>query len=403
MESGANFWESDKHVPEAMQDVPVFVIGNGPSLDDAEELLKHYQNDAIILAAGTALGSLLKMGIQPDFHVLIERPRRNYDILVDTLPKEEYAKLNLLSTNVIYEDTPKLYKWSGLALKGAEAGSDYYALLRIGNFKSRQDIIPYSNPLVANTAMSFASSFGFKNIYLFGVDNGTPESGEHHSKYSIYNDKSLKGKYKAKGGYKHKVKGNLGGTVLANSMYMISRFQMEQLVAYRPEANFYNVGQGAYIKGAYPLKEEDVVLESLGREKQQLVEEIKATQFSPNTVIDEDYKVLDLDAFEEIGNNILSITEEEFSTREECADILRRQARYVYSLRGGRYTHYYHLFKGSLLYYHCPLITLLYSYEDDDFTIAKTKEAMKMWNDYIKDILQDFPKNYKTKCDWGLE
>lgn len=397
------FWISDKQVDIQYKDTPIFVVGNGPSLDKAEELLKAQQNNAIILAAGTALGSLLKMGIKPDFHVQIERPKRNFDILLDTLPKDTYKDLNLLTTNVIYSDTPSLYNWTGLAIKGNEAGSDYYAILRIAKKLPRREIIPFSNPLVANTALSFAASFGFNNIYLIGVDNAVSGDGDHHSKYSIYNDDTLTRKYKPLSGYTHKVAGNLGGDFFANNLYMVAKQQMEQLINYIKEPNYYNVGDGAKLKGAIPLSESDILIKPITTDKSKIVESIKASQFEVDDIEDESFKILDLDAFNLIASNIVEISREEFHSRAECLEILRRQARYVYSLRGGRYSYYYQLFKGSLLYYHCPIITLLYSYNDDDYTLNKVKEAMLLWNEYLSEVVIDFPKSFDKKCDWDLD
>ena len=403
MNSNLPFWISDNVVADDVAEIPVFVVGNGPSLDSAEELLRQNKDNAIILAAGTALGSLLKMGIKPDFHVLIERPKRNYEILLETQKKEDYSDLNLLTTNVIYSHTPELYKWTGLAIKGNEAGSDYYALARIGNGLLRREIIPYSNPLVANTALSYASSFGFKNIYLIGVDNAITGSGEHHSKYSIYNDSSLKRQFKPLSGYDHEVEGNLGNIVYANNFYMVSKNQMELLIKHKPNSNYYNVGHGAKLKGAYPLTEEEVLIPSLSTDKNEVVEYIKNTQFISESVKDDDYQMLDLKAFSTIAKHIKDISQSSFSSRQDCLDILRRQSRYVYSLRGGRYSYYFQLFKGSLLYYHCPLITLLYRYEDDNLTLNWFKEGLDMWNEYLDEMEADFPESYDKPCDWGLE
>lgn len=396
------FWNGSKLVERCFQDVPVVVVGNGPSLDDSEEFLKKNQNNIIILAAGTAISSLLKMGIKPDFHVQIERPKRNYEILLDTLNKEDYSDLNLLTTNVIYSETPKLYKWTGLAVKGNEAGSEYYALLRLVNKLPRAHSIPYCNPLVANTALSFACSFGFKNVYLFGVDNAISEDGSHHSKHSIYNDQSLTRKYSAKKGYDIPLEGNVGGKVFANKFYAAAKDQMESLIKIYPEVNFFNVGQGAKLHGAIPLHESELLIEELSVEKTKVVEYLKNNQFEADELEDVDDAILDLKAFDTIANNILEISSIKYSSRADYLDMLRRQARYVYSLRAGRYSYYFHVFKGSLLYYHCPMITLLYNYSDEDKTIELFEKALQLWNEYLKEIIADFPESYNKSCNWSL-
>ena len=52
---------------------PVLLIGNGPSLDSHVNFIRQHQADSIIISCGTALSSLAKVGIKPDFHVEMER------------------------------------------------------------------------------------------------------------------------------------------------------------------------------------------------------------------------------------------------------------------------------------------------------------------------------------------
>jgi len=53
----------------------VLLIGNGPSLDSHVNFIRQHQADSIIISCGTALSSLAKVGIKPDFHVEMERAR----------------------------------------------------------------------------------------------------------------------------------------------------------------------------------------------------------------------------------------------------------------------------------------------------------------------------------------
>ncbi len=52
---------------------PVLLVGNGPSLDSHVNFIRQHQADSIIISCGTALSSLAKVGIKPDFHVEMER------------------------------------------------------------------------------------------------------------------------------------------------------------------------------------------------------------------------------------------------------------------------------------------------------------------------------------------
>jgi len=51
------------------KDLPVFVVGNGPSLDHSIDFLKANQDKIIIISCGSTIGTLQKIGLKPDIHV----------------------------------------------------------------------------------------------------------------------------------------------------------------------------------------------------------------------------------------------------------------------------------------------------------------------------------------------
>jgi len=73
-------------------------------LDEAIDVLKENQRNVIIFAAGTAINTLLNIGVVPDFHVLVERPKVTYDVLKDTLTNDQTKNLNLLAVDVMYPE-----------------------------------------------------------------------------------------------------------------------------------------------------------------------------------------------------------------------------------------------------------------------------------------------------------
>ncbi|MGS0534955.1 motility associated factor glycosyltransferase family protein [Pseudoalteromonas sp. SaAl2] len=168
------------------QDYPVFIVANGPSLDKDIETIKKFQNNAIIVACNSATTALLKYDISPDFHVALERTKATEDFLKAFIPSNERKKINLLVLNVMYPGVLDLFDWCGVALKGNEAGTSIAQLYEYFNRGKVTSTIAFSNPLVGNTALSFFGSMNFKNLYLFGVDNGYKDPNHHHSKGSYY-------------------------------------------------------------------------------------------------------------------------------------------------------------------------------------------------------------------------
>lgn len=404
IQAGYPLFLNDKIKEKNYLDIPVFVIGNGPSLDAAEDLIKQFKDDVIIIAAGTALGSLHKMGITPDFHVLVERTKSTYDVLIDTLPKAVYKNINLLTVDVMYPDVLDLYKWSGFGLKGPEASSVLTQCIYYIEHQEFMPSMPNCGPMVSNLALSYAVSMGFKDIYLIGVNNGAVEKNTH-SKYSIYNDKSLKYTTPISKSATYKLEGNLDKDVMATSLLSISKNMMDYLVsevAVRNKQYVYNVGHGAKIKGAYPLDENSVLITKRVLDKEKVVNKIKSDMFVKG-VIDFEQRYLEFDVFDDICDHLISISKESFETRWQASDILKRQSRYLYAFKNTRYMHLFYILNGSMLYYHSPMITMLYLYENEEETLIFFKRALELWCLYLNEIKEDYRLRWNSKCELGID
>ncbi len=77
----------------AAKDIPVVIVGSGPSLDLDKEYLNKVAERALIFAAGSSIQALLAMGIVPDMIFSIDGSEKNYEI---------FKKLE-------YEEVPFLY------------------------------------------------------------------------------------------------------------------------------------------------------------------------------------------------------------------------------------------------------------------------------------------------------
>lgn len=385
------------------EDRPVFIVGNGPSLDEAEEYLLKNCKNAIVIACGTSIKTLHELGITPDFHALIERPYSNYKIFSEIVPREFTKKVNLLSVNMVYPDTILNYAWSGLTWKGNEAGTHYGAALHYLNKKEGVVALPFSNPQVSNTALTFATFFGFKNIYIFGVDNGHTPEGQSHSKHSVY-EKGINGvKMGRLATGSHRLEGNFGSYVLSDDLYRIAHFQLEKLIASHKDKTFFNVGSGAKIKGAHPLRVENLLELGDFDDKQQCINHIKDNFFSQLGYNKINEELVGCDELDDICTHLINLAEKDVESVKEASENLKSQSRVVYAYRNTSLGHLYHIVKGALLYYHCPLITLLYDYQDEQVALEKFRVANKLWIGYLRGISEDYRVNYRTLCDLGKD
>lgn len=396
VESGANFLFATDKAKQLVQDIPVFVVGNGPSLDESIELIRANQDKAIIFAAGTALQSLLKAGITPDFHVLVERPKLTYDILKKIEPEQGYGDLNLLTVDVIYPDTLDRYKWSGIGLKGPEAATVFLKLFSHIYCGMPITELVASGPYVSNTAFSYAAMMGFKDIYLIGVDNGYSLNGQTHSKLSVYENATLK----APKGANIQLEGNFDTDVMATPLMAMSKNSFDRLLTtLQGKLHAYNVGNGAKLRHAIAVREADVLLEQTIPNKQQLIEDIKSEFFKPVNFGDIE-QLMSFDDFDELCDYIIEVGHREVKTRDEANEILKAQQRVVYAYKNSKSPHLFQLLKGTLLYFHCPMVSFLYQYEDEEETLRHFHEAQSLWLEFVKDAKADFHANWRTKCNW---
>lgn len=402
LERGVSLLKNKPTLPSRYLSKPVYIVGNGPSLDESIDFIRQTRSNAIIVAAGTALQTLIGYGIEPDFHVLIERPRATYDVLLKTLPKETYKSISLLTMSLIYPDTLDLYEWTGIACKGVDAGGELLALATLVEKNKSVAYPKYSNPTVSNTALSFMITMGFKQLYLFGIDNGYFENGKHHASNSVYDKGALKDFIPQEA--KIKLPGNLGGNVWATNLLAISCFQMSRLLKHEiaNQVECYNVGEGAFIDGALPLKNEHVLPEFGSIDKSKVIDSIKSSQFFECQIQDFS-KYINLGKFEEICEHLIGLALIQPRTRKEALETLQKQSRYLYSLRGTVLSPLFYVLEGELLYFHCPLITLLFSSNDEKEGIKHYGRANQVWLEFLREARDNFKSDWMKNCEVSLE
>lgn len=245
---------------------PAFVIANGPSLDKAKDFLLANRDKAIIFSCGTALGSLAKLGIKPDFHIEMERTRPVVE-WIETSTTEEFRKdIVLLGLNTIHPDTFALFETRGMGMKSNDLGT-HFICQYIGEDQFVINLA-LSNPTVGNTGMAFAAALGFTDVYLFGMDFGFAADGKHHSSLSKHYDVDDQHQEDLHL-YKHDAEGNIildgnfGNKVVSTAVYSHARLSLETLLVQNKRINCYNTSEGVAIRGTQPTHYEEIDLSSV--------------------------------------------------------------------------------------------------------------------------------------------
>ncbi|HGE8238713.1 motility associated factor glycosyltransferase family protein [Aeromonas sp. 82P] len=361
------FLVKDKYVDEKWKNIPVFIVGNGPSLDNSIDTLKYLHNNVIIISCGSALSALHRAGIKPDIHVQVERTK----LVPDThalLNDDNYLRdILFLSLDVIHPDCMMQFDKVGLAFKLFEPGS--FILKRDFEIARLRDTLRAANPLVGNTGLATACRLGFENIYLFGIDNGYISDQHHHSKLSFYFDDDGKSKEKLSllitQKSKHLVPGNFGGDVETTNMMINSKLVMENLIKVYKQVDIFNCSNGAEIKGTKPTRISDIIIDRLIIDKDELKSHIINDIYQPMNISTEDFVGrINSEFFDELIDKMVSEWESDFSSRESILQCMMRQYEYMSAIRNSEYNHIYRCVIGSLYYSYSVILSTLYRYEE---------------------------------------
>lgn len=221
------------------------VVAAGPSLNKNVELLKAVQGKVLIIAVYTAMPTLKKHGIVPDFVASID-PRQplhqddienglNYNFLVDVTSHSEITKNN--------------------------KGKNYYMMVAASNIfvsmfetKKQKFAIYASGGSVATFAFSAAIEFGAETVALIGQDLAFLDGKTHSFDNPLGEIENIRDKLTTKGYY--------GGTVDTNVSWNSFRTWFEDNVELFRDAGIttrmINATEGGvYIKNFehIPLKE----------------------------------------------------------------------------------------------------------------------------------------------------
>ncbi len=392
IECAVPFLQHNKKISPVYQQTPVFIIANGPSLDESIDVIKEYKDRAILISCGSAMTALHKVGIKPDIHVETERTKSVYDLLISLNDPDYQRDILFLSSDVIHPDCSTLFKKSMLTFKLGEPGFTLYQ----NYFSHLQPCAAFSgmNPLVGNIGVSLPINLGFKNIYLFGMDNGYRQIGHHHSKFSAYynnNDKAEAFGEKTYGDSQRECEGNFGGVVISNIMFDTSRRVTEEVLAANNDIRCFNCSDGAKIEMAMPLPSAEIHL-SQSINKSALIEEITGLG-APISLSKQDlYPLLDIDFFNVFIGKMINDWQRSFSSRNELNQLMLRNFGYLSQIAATRQQHIAQVMIGSMNYIFSLLSTLLYSFEGEKKTLALMEPAIGLWLEFLSKVRDMYPR-----------
>lgn len=380
-------------LPKWVKDIPVFILGNGPSLDQGIELVKEVRDQVLLICCGSTINTLKKLGVTPDIHVDIERLKQTVDKFL-FLDQDYLDKIWGLSVNVMHPGLFDCFKRSGMAMKPGEAITSLMLnQARLHGDTTEYVQLNYCNPVVANLALSYVHFFGFNNVYYLGVDNGFKDKTSHHSVHSgYYKDGKESGFQTFQEAKLVEREGNFGGTIFATGMMDTSRVQLESLTRQlNKRRNFtsFNLSDGAKIEGVTPLHLDDVLIMDPKINHQEVIDILERTFFTepPDMLLNQPAETLiSVEDFCKISRALQQGWDESITTREQVCYLLWSHHRHIYFLKGSIHRHIYDLLIGSFTYSAFLIVQFIFQYQDDSETVTRARHLFEQWVAFLEEM-----------------
>ena len=380
-------------LPKWVTDIPVFILGNGPSLDQGIELIKEVREQVLLISCGSTINTLSKLGVTPDIHVDIERMKQTVDKF-SFLDKEYLNGIWGLTANVMHPDFFDYFGRSGMGMKPGEAITS----LILSHARAKGDDknyvqLNYCNPIVANLALSYVHLFGFNSVYYLGVDNGFKDKNSHHSVHSgYYKDGKESGFQSFQDAKLVEREGNFGGTIYATGIMDTSRVQLEALTrSLNKRRNFdsFNLSDGAKIEGVTPLLMDDVLITDPKIDHRRAIDLLESAFFTdpPAAVLDQTPdSLISVEDFRKISKLLQEGWNESIKTREDVCNLLWTYHRDIYFLRGSVHRHIHDLLIGSFTYSAFLIVQFLFNHKDEAETVSRARHLFTPWCEFLEEM-----------------
>lgn len=375
------------------QDMPVFIIGNGPSLDDCIPYIQEYRDKVIVISCGTALRSLYKLGIQPDIHAEVEQNRSTFDWITQ-VPDKTYLKgIKLLSVNGIHPDTAALFEDVYLVFKEGESSS---VLFQSGMqyFGINTAELAYAYPTVSNLVVNFVLKTGFRQIYLFGVDLGYLDSMHHHSKHSSYYKEDGKElyDYRKAHGEGIPVAGNFQQVAFTKPEFDVSRRLIEQAIMAHPQSSVYNCSNGARIAGAVPLLPDNILLpaQSTGSviQLKQFLDSCFIKDY-PASLADDIIQRYDFSLIQQSVAQWCALLTDNIGSYDAAKEIISQQWLLLRNSVQQKGNITMLLFNGSTMYF-LSILTKLLPVNNTEEELQRFNQVLNIWREYLQEAAEEF-------------
>jgi len=230
---------------------PALVLAAGPSLDEIAGLLPELAQRMVIICVDTALRSALRVGVEPDFIIVVDPQYWN----MRHLDRCASPGSVLITEAAVW---PSIFRFHArqIALCSSIYPLGRYVEDRLGSLKGSLG----AGGSVATTAWDFARILGCSPLYMAGLDLSFPD-GKTHAKASLFEQRSLSegsrldpassAAFRAmRGGNPYQALANDGTEVTSDERLSLYATWFTRKLAIHPDAPTYNLSsRGLAITG----------------------------------------------------------------------------------------------------------------------------------------------------------
>ena len=231
------------------EDIPLVLVGAGPSLDESIDFLREVQNKAIIVASNSPYRKLVNNGIRPHLAVTA-------DPLSPTLAGFQNISLDGVPLACPFSAYPEIVRrFSGRVLTWCTFNPIIDVLREQTGERAGTKILEKGT--VSACILDLSRLFGCKKVLLVGQDMAVRDDGRYYSDDTNYSDA---GAHYDSTGRGQKLPGNTQEKVLVEGRLFVYLKTFEEFINHLPSVEYRNLARsGVKINGAPYQTFEDAI------------------------------------------------------------------------------------------------------------------------------------------------
>ncbi len=381
------FVKHNKKLNKDLLKTKIFIVANGPSLEHDIAFLRENQDKALIIACGSAIDSLYNSGIETDFIMVTERTPCVVDSFKHLINKSNYLdNVIVVGTDITHHSTLEPFKKHMLFIKAGEIFADIIDN-KLTQYKDKFAYIYDMNPLVANFALSFALTLGFKDIYMFGCDFGKRIDAPVHFKDSFYYNHIENAKYRTRYDFNDEVLANFGGHVQTTQLYKGALLTFEQSIKTASyKFSITNCSDGAKIANTKAKHSSDLNFKNVKTLNKDVFKEIMLSTLCSNIDfnLDDFAKFIDKDGYKDFCSSL--IHDLSFKAEDRLSYLDNLDAIFAKVQKTTFFNKV--LLNGSVYYFLSLIVNTLYKDKDINISLSFANKVKDLFIYFLLDSIE---------------